>query len=119
MFNWISDHRADIAAILILALAASFIWSIIYGYKQSRRLAKEQVFGDPERTLGGWYWAVCGVSALMLVWFYYSWGMARAFFPTAANEVCQIAKIDEALSPVNASLPISSLFQIDHACRAK
>ena len=58
MFNWISDHRADIAAILILALAASFIWSIIYGYKQSRRLAKEQVFGDPERTLGGWYWAV-------------------------------------------------------------
>ena len=63
MFNWISDHRADIAAILILALAASFIWSIIYGYKQSRRLAKEQVFGDPERTLGGWYWAVCGVCA--------------------------------------------------------
>ncbi len=110
MFNWISDHRADIAAILILALAASFIWSIIYGYKQSRRLAKEQVFGDPERTLGGWYWAVCGVSALMLVWFYYSWGMARAFFPTAANEVCQIAKIDEALSPVNASLPISSRY---------
>ena len=110
MVNWISEHRADIAAVLILALIASFVWSIFYGVKQSRRLAKEQVFGDPERTVGGWYWAVCGVSALMLVWFYYSWGMARAFFPNAANEVCQIAKIDEALSPVNASLPVSSRY---------
>ena len=110
MVNWISEHRADIAAVLILVLLASFVWSIFYGYKQSRKLAKEQVFGDPERTVGGWYWAVCGVSALMLVWFYYSWGMARAFFPNAANEVCQIAKIDEALSPVNASLPVSSRY---------
>ncbi len=110
MVEWLSNYRATIAGIVIIALAIAFIWSIFYGLKQSRALAKEQVFGDPERTLGGWYWAVCGVSALMLVWFYYSWGMARAFFPNAANEVCQISKIDEALSPVNASLPFSSRY---------
>ena len=110
MFEWLSDVRATIAGFVIIGLFIAFFWSIFYGLKQSRILAKEQVFGDPERTLGGWYWAVCGVSALMLVWFYYSWGMARAFFPNAANEVCQISKIDEALSPVNASLPFSSRY---------
>ena len=69
MVNWLSEHRSDIALIVIIGLVISFIWSIFYGVKRSRILDKEQVFGDPERTLGGWYWAVCGVSALMLVWF--------------------------------------------------
>lgn len=110
MVNWLSEHRADIAALLILGLVISFVWSIVYGMRRTRILDKEQVFGDPERTLGGWYWAVCGVSALLLVWFYYSWGTARAFFPTLANETCQIAKIDEALSPINARLPVASRY---------
>tara|TARA_B100000925_G_scaffold252578_1_gene204690 strand:+ start:45 stop:1781 length:1737 start_codon:yes stop_codon:yes gene_type:complete len=46
----------------------------------------------------------------MLVWFYYSWGAARAVFPKAANELCQVAKIDEALAPVSAALPITSRY---------
>jgi len=110
VFEWISDNRASIALVLILALIITFVWSIYVGVKQTRLRAKDEVFGDPERTKGGWYWALCGVSALMLVWFYYSWGMARAVFPAAANELCQIAKVEEAMSPITAALPIESRY---------
>ena len=110
MFEWISDSRASIALVVIIVLVAAFVWSIRKGLAETRRRAKDEVFGDPERTRGGWYWAVCGVSALMLVWFYYSWGAARAVFPKAANELCQVAKIDEALAPVSAALPITSRY---------
>ena len=110
MFEWISDNRASIAAVIIIALVVMFVASIVIGRKQAHRTAKDAVFGDPERTRGGWYWAVCGVAALMLVWFYFSWGMGRAFFPNAANELCQVAKVEEVLSPINAQLPIGSRY---------
>ncbi len=110
MFEWISDNRASIALVIIIGLVAAFLWSIRKGLAETSLRAKDEVFGDPERTRGGWYWAVCGVSALMLVWFYYSWGAARAVFPKAANELCQVAKIDEALAPVSAALPITSRY---------
>ena len=110
MFEWLSDNRASIAAVIIIALVMMFVASIVIGRKQAHRTAKDAVFGDPERTRGGWYWAVCGVAALMLVWFYFSWGMGRAFFPNAANELCQVAKVEEVLSPINAQLPIGSRY---------
>ncbi|MEL0024074.1 MAG: ABC transporter permease, partial [Alphaproteobacteria bacterium] len=110
MFDWLSDNRALVALILIIGLIATFVISIHVGLKQTRLRAKDEVFGDPERTKGGWYWAMCGVSALLLVWFYYSWGMARAVFPTAANELCQVAKVEEAMSPITAALPIESRY---------
>ena len=110
MFDWMSYHRADIAAVLIFALVVTLLWSIYHGVKVSRLRDKEQVFGDPERTSGGWYWAVCGVATIMLLWFYYSWGMARAYFPKAANELCQVGKVHEALSPIVAQLPIGSRY---------
>ena len=91
MLDWLSDNRALVAAVIILCLGGSFFASIFYGLKQTRLREKDQVFGDPERTVGGWFWAVCGVSTLLLVWFYFSWGSARAFFPQAANELCQVA----------------------------
>ena len=80
------------------------------GRRQAVLTAKDEVFGDPERTKGGWYWAVCGVSALLLIWFYFSWGIGRAYFPNAANEMCQVAKLEEVLSPVKAALPIGSRY---------
>ena len=46
----------------------------------------------------------------MLVWFYFSWGVGRAYFPKAANEMCQIAKVEEAISPITASIPINSRY---------
>ena len=110
MFEWLSDNRASIAAGLIVVFVCAFVWSIAVGKRQARLRAKDEVFGDPVRTKGGWYWAVCGVSALMLVWFYYSWGTGRAYFPKAANEMCQIAKLEEAVSPIKAALPIGSRY---------
>lgn len=110
MLEWLSDNRAVVAAIIILLLVGSFFASIFYGIKQTRLREKDQVFGDPERTAGGWFWAVCGVSTLLLVWFYFSWGSARAFFPQAANELCQVAKLHEAVSPVTSSLAIESRY---------
>ena len=110
MFEWLSDHRASIALVVIIGLAVAFVASIQIGLKQTRLRAKDQVFGDPDRTKGGWFWALCGVSALLLVWFYYSWGIARAAFPTSANELCQVAKIEEAMSPITAVLPIDSRY---------
>ena len=110
MFEWLSDHRASIALVVIIGLAVAFVASIQIGLKQTRLRAKDQVFGDPDRTKGGWFWALCGVSALLLVWFYYSWGIARAAFPASANELCQVAKIEEAMSPITAVLPVDSRY---------
>jgi taurine transport system permease protein len=117
VFEWLSDNRASIAAVIIIALVVMFVASIFIGRKQARMTAKDAVFGDPERTRGGWYWAVCGVAALMLVWFYFSWGTGRAFFPNAANELCQVAKVEEVLvahqGPVADRLAI---LQVHPAC---
>lgn len=110
MLEWLSDNRATIAAVIIILLLISFFSSIVLGRKRIAQTTKDAVFGDPERTKGGWYWSVCGISALMLLWFYFSWGAGRAFFPLAANELCQVAKLEEAVSPIKAALPIGSRY---------
>ena len=110
MFEWLSTHRADISAVIILMLVAALATSIYFGLKDSHARRNDEVFGDPERTRGGWHWAVTGLSALMLIWFFFSWGMARAYFPSAANELCQVGKISEAMSPITARLPIGSRY---------
>jgi len=110
MLDWLSDNRASIAAVIVVLLVVIFFWSIYIGRTQSVLRAKDEVFGDPQRTRGGWYWAVCGVAALMLVWFYFSWGIGRAYFPNAANEMCQVAKLEEVVSPIKAALPIGSRY---------
>lgn len=110
MFDWLSDNRAFVAAWLIILILITFVVSILIGKRQTRLRAKDEVFGDPQRTHGGWYWALCGVCSILLVWFYFSWGVGRAYFPQAANEMCQIAKLDEAVSPITASLPIGSRY---------
>ncbi|WP_298292884.1 ABC transporter permease [uncultured Litoreibacter sp.] len=110
MLDWLSDNRALFAAYIIPILLVGFIWSIWYGRKQSRQTENDEVFGDPVRTKGGWFWAVCGVCSLFLVWFYFSWGVGRAYFPDAANDMCQIAKLEESVGPIKASLPIGSRY---------
>lgn len=110
MFEWLSEHRAQVAALVIIGLLVAFVASIVIGRRQAVLTAKDAVFGDPERTRGGWYWGLCGICALLLVWFYYSWGVGRAYFPQAANEMCQVAKLEEVLSPVKAALPIGSRY---------
>ena len=110
MLDFFSQERALIAAFIVFGLFITLGASLYIGLKQSVLRAKDEVFGDPERTKGGWYWALCGVSALLLVWFYFSWGMGRAYFPDAGNEMCQVAKIDEAMSPITAALPMQSRY---------
>tara|TARA_B100001175_G_scaffold315001_1_gene325560 strand:+ start:933 stop:2861 length:1929 start_codon:yes stop_codon:yes gene_type:complete len=110
VLNWISEERAAIAAILILLLIISFVVSIYIGLKQTAFRQKDEVFGDPERTLGGWYWTVTGVSTILLLWFYFSWGVGRAFFPESGNEMCQIAKLETAIAPITAALPLNSRY---------
>ena len=110
MLDWLSDNRASVAAIVVLILVAMFVASIFIGKRQMALSDKDEVFGDPERTKGGWYWSVCGISALLLIWFYFSWGVGRAYFPNAANEMCQVAKLEEAISPIKAALPIGSRY---------
>ena len=108
MLNWLSDSRGSVAGVVIFILAIMFVASVFIGKRQSVLSANKEVFGDPERTKGGWYWSVCGISALLLVWFYFSWGVGRAYFPHAANEMCQVAKLEDAISPIKAALPIGS-----------
>ena len=110
VLDFLSQERALIAAFIIFALFIALGVSVYVGLKQSALRAKDEVFGDPERTRGGWYWALCGISALLLIWFYFSWGMGRAYFPYAGNEMCQAAKIDKALSPITAALPLKSRY---------
>lgn len=110
MVDWLSDNRAIFAAVIIVLVVGMFFWSIFVGRRQAVLTAKDEVFGDPERTRGGWYWAVCGVATLILIWFYFSWGIGRAYFPNAANEMCQVAKLEEVVAPVKAALPIGSRY---------
>jgi len=110
VLEWLSDNRATVAAWLIIGILIAFVVSISIGKRESKRRAKDEVFGDPQRTRGGWYWALCGVCTLLLVWFYFSWGVGRAYFPNAANDMCQIAKLEEAVSPIAASLPLESRY---------
>ena len=105
VLSWVSVHRGGFAAVIILVLIVLFVWSIWVGLHQSKRREKDEIFGDPERTKGGWYWVVCGLTSLVLVWFYFSWGAARAFFPNSANEICQVATLNTAMRPIGGALP--------------
>jgi len=86
---------------LVLALIACFI----YGRRLIRNEKTDAVFGNPVKALGGWHWIVSGVSTILLVWLYFSWDAARAFFPHAANELCQVAKVNTAVHPMRSSFP--------------
>ena len=62
MFEWISDNRANIALVIIIGLLIAFVWSIRTGLKETRLRAKDEVFGDPERTRGGTHCYQCHVN---------------------------------------------------------
>ena len=72
MLDWFSEERAFIASLVIVILIITLVASVIIGLKQARFRSKDEVFGDPERTLGGWYWTLTGVSTILLLWFYFS-----------------------------------------------
>ena len=93
---------------IFIALLIGLIAAYLYGRKVIRTEKTDAVFGNPERALGGWYWVFAGVASILLIWFYFSWDAARSFFPDAANELCQVAKVESAINPVRSTFPIQS-----------
>ena len=85
----------------------AIVGCILYGRKLIRTEKVDAVFGNPERAQGGFHWVIVGSSFLLLVWLYYSWDIAKSFFPKSANELCQVGKVNESL------LSLKYLFPID------
>ena len=79
---------------------------ILYGRRLIKTEKVDTVFGNPERAKGGTHWVIVGSSFLLLVWLYYSWDMAKSFFPKSANELCQVAKVNESLRSLKYLFPI-------------
>ena len=78
----------------------------MYGRRLIQTEKVDAVFGNPERAKGGTHWVIVGSAAILLVWLYYSWDIAKGFYPKSANELCQVAKINESLLGLKYQFPI-------------
>ena len=96
-----------ITGFITFFITVAVIGSILYGRRLIKTEKTDTVFGNPERTKGGMHWVVVGTSFLILSWLYYSWDIAKSFYPKSANELCQVAKVNESL------LSLKYLFPID------
>ncbi len=85
----------------------AIVGSILYGRKLIKTEKVDAVFGNPERSKGGVHWVIVGSSFLLLVWLYYSWDIAKSFFPKSANELCQVGKVNESLLSLKYLFPIN------------
>jgi taurine transport system permease protein len=104
------EYRGFIVGFLFIALLIACVVATIYGRKLIRIEKTDAVFGNPARALGGWHWIITGVSFILLIWFYFSWDTARAFYPKSANELCQIAKLDYAVNPIRSVFPVDDAY---------
>ncbi len=89
-----------------ILIFVAIIGCILYGRRLIKTEKVDAVFGNPERAKGGKHWIVVGSSAILLVWLYYSWDIAKGFYPKSANELCQVAKINESLMGLKYQFPI-------------
>lgn len=110
MFDLMFEYRGLIVAVIFLALIATVIWTVRFGRRLIHTEKSDAVFGNPRRTLGGSHWVITGVSCILIAWLYFSWDAARAFFPTAGNELCQVAKLDYAVNPIRNSFPLENAY---------
>jgi taurine transport system permease protein len=92
--------------ILTVLILATIIGSIIYGRKLIQTEKVDAVFGNPERAKGGTHWIILGSCTILLIWMYYSWDIARGFYPKSANELCQVAKVNDSLLALKYQFPI-------------
>ena len=95
-----------ITGFLTFVFFFAIVGCILYGRKLIKTEKVDAVFGNPERAQGGLHWVIVGSSFLLLVWLYYSWDMAKSFFPKSANELCQVGKINESLLSLKYLFPI-------------
>jgi len=92
--------------IVTFLIFVAVIGCIMYGRRLIRTEKVDAVFGNPERALGGTHWVIVGSSFLLLVWLYYSWDIAKGFYPKSANELCQVAKVNDSLLGLKYQFPI-------------
>ncbi len=85
----------------------AIVGCILYGRKLIKRERVDAVFGNPERAKGGIHWVIVGTSFLLLIWLYFSWDIAKSFFPRSANELCQVGKVNESLMSLKYLFPIN------------
>jgi len=95
-----------ITGIITFLVIFAVIGSILYGQRLIKTEKTDAVFGNPERAKGGLHWVIVGSSFLLLSWLYYSWDIAKAFYPKSANELCQVAKVNESLLSLKYLFPI-------------
>ncbi|MFL2888231.1 MAG: hypothetical protein ACJZ3C_04550 [Pelagibacteraceae bacterium] len=95
-----------ITAVLTFVFFFAIIGCVLYGRKLVKTEKVDAVFGNPERAEGGAHWVIVGSSFLLLVWLYYSWDIAKSFFPKSANELCQVGKVNESLLSLKYLFPI-------------
>ncbi len=91
---------------LTFLIFVAIIGCILYGRRLIKTEKVDAVFGNPERAKGGTHWIIVGSSAILLIWLYYSWDIAKGFYPKSANELCQVAKINESLLGLKYQFPI-------------
>jgi len=92
--------------IVTILIVVSIIGCILYGRRLIKTEKVDAVFGNPERAKGGTHWVIVGSSVILMLWLYYSWDIARGFYPKSANELCQVAKINESLLGLKYQFPI-------------
>ena len=92
--------------IVTFLIIVAIVGCILYGRKLIKTEKVDAVFGNPERAKGGTHWVIVGSSAILLIWLYYSWDIAKGFYPKSANELCQVAKVNESLLGLKYQFPI-------------
>ena len=92
--------------LITILILVSIIGCILYGRRLIKTEKVDAVFGNPERAKGGTHWIIVGSSAILLVWLYYSWDIAKGFYPKSANELCQVAKVNDSLLGLKYQFPI-------------
>ena len=92
--------------IITFLIFFAIIGCILYGKKLIKTEKVDAVFGNPERAKGGTHWIIVGSSVILLVWLYYSWDIAKSFYPKSANELCQVGKVNDSLLSLKYLFPI-------------
>ncbi len=92
--------------IITFLIFFAVVGCILHGRKIIRTEKVDAVFGNPERAKGGTHWVIVGSSFILLTWLYYSWDIAKGFYPKSANELCQVAKVNDSLLSLKYLFPI-------------
>jgi len=95
-----------LTGLFIILLIIILIATIVYGKRLIKIEKIDAVFGNPERSKGGYHWIIAGSCSILLLWFYFSWDVARSFFPNSATELCQVAKVRDSLVSIKYVFPI-------------